>query len=230
MAQSLDNKPTLGAAALLASAGLLLMVVLAPIALTTLDALTVPTDGLVQNIAGSMGSFRGSIAAMLVVAFLDIAVAWAVWLLLRPISEGAATLVACLRLVYTAVLVVTVSHLLDAAQLVDGGTALAPELLTAQVSLSIAAFRSQFAVGLSVFGLHLISLGLLLSRSTLVPRWLAALVVVAGAGYTVDSFGTILFADYTLGVARFTFVGEALLIFWFGYRGFRPGPAAPGRA
>lgn len=217
--------PNLGVAALVGAAGLLMMAVLAPPAFGALDALVVPTDGTatVHNIAATMRSFRASIAALLIVALLDIVVAWAMWQLLRGINDGAATLVAWLRVAYTAGLVVALGHLLQAAQLVDAGATLAlpPEWVAWQVSSLIAAFRSGFSVALAVFGLHLVGLGLLLTRSALVPRWLAVLVSVAGAGYMVDAFGAIVVSGYDLAVARFTFVGEALLIFWLAYRGIR---------
>lgn len=45
------------------------------------------------------------------------------------------------------------------------------------------------------------------------PRFLGALVVLAGAGYLADSFGTILVPYYSLTISIFTFAGEALLIF-----------------
>jgi hypothetical protein len=50
------------------------------------------------------------------------------------------------------------------------------------------------------------------------PWPLAALVVVAGGGYLVDSAGTILIAGYGLSISTFTFIGEALLIFWLFWR------------
>jgi hypothetical protein len=50
---------------------------------------------------------------------------------------------------------------------------------------------------------------------------LAALVVLAGVGYLDDSIGTMFIADYGLTISTFTFVGEALLIFWLFWRAAR---------
>jgi hypothetical protein len=47
------------------------------------------------------------------------------------------------------------------------------------------------------------------------------LLVVAGLGYAVDAFGSVLFAGYGANVAAFTFVGEAVLILWLLLRGRR---------
>jgi hypothetical protein len=71
--------------------------------------------------------------------------------------------------------------------------------------------------------------------STTWSRILGALVAVAGAGYLVDAFGTILLPDYGLTVSLVTFVGEALLIvrlLWlaFGRRTDRDAAGAPAAA
>lgn len=51
------------------------------------------------------------------------------------------------------------------------------------------------------------------------PHVLGVLVVIAGAGYCVDSFGMLLLPHYTLKIAVFTFIGELLLMFWLLFRG-----------
>ena len=76
-------------------------------------------------------------------------------------------------------------------------------------------------VGLGLFGCHLLLLGYLVIRSSYVPTWLGVLLVAAGSGYVIDSFGTILVRDYSVNVAAFTFVGEALLMLWLLVRGRR---------
>jgi len=47
---------------------------------------------------------------------------------------------------------------------------------------------------------------------------------VAGAGYVVDSFAGLLFADYALSLGAFTFVGEFLLMLWLLIKGATPTP------
>jgi hypothetical protein len=44
---------------------------------------------------------------------------------------------------------------------------------------------------------------------------------VAGLGYLVDGFGTVLVPNYSINVAGFTFVGEAALMFWLLIKGAR---------
>jgi len=211
--------------ALAAAFSLLFMALLAPFAqFGVLKTLIVPADAALTttNIAGSLGLFQAAIAAFVLVAILDVVVAWGLYVLLRPVNKGLARMVGSLRITYAAVFALALLNLLDAARLVDGatGTALQSGPLQAQVAASVASFDTVWHVGLGIFGLHLVGLGVLLVGFA-APRMLAVLVVVAGAGYLADSIGTMLIADYGLTVSTFTFVGEALLIFWLFWRAAR---------
>jgi len=204
---------------------LLLMALLAPLAqFGVLKTLIVPADAAATttNIAASLGLFQTAIVAFLVVAILDVAVAWGFYLLLRPIDKGLALMVASLRIVYAAIFALALLNLVNAARLVDtaAGTALQSAPLQAQVAVSVASFDTGWHLALGIFGLHLVGLGILLFRFA-APRLLAALVTLAGIGYLADSIGTIFVAGYGLTISTFTFVGEALLIFWLFWRAAR---------
>jgi hypothetical protein len=204
---------------LVAAFSLLLMALLAPFAqFGVLMSLIVPTDAAAttNNIAASIGLFGAAIAAFLVVASLDVVVAWGMYVLLRPVNERVALLVAWLRVVYAVAFACALLNLLGVAQLVNGAPAatLQSDELHTQVATSVTAFRNGWDLALAIFGLHLVGLGGLLYRSVDFPRFLGGLVVLSGAGYLADSFGRILVPGYTLTSSTFTFVGEALLIVW----------------
>ena len=76
-----------------------------------------------------------------------------------------------------------------------------------------------------VFGLHLLVLGALAFRSGYVPRYLGALLSVAGLGYLVDGLGKTLSPSYGLSVAAFTFIGEVVLMLWLLIKGWRTSEA-----
>jgi len=211
--------------ALATAVSLLLMALLASFAqFGVLKTLIVPTDAAAttNNIAASSGLFQAAIAAFLLVAILDVVVAWGFYLLLRRVNKGLALLVASLRIVYAAIFAFALLNLVDAARLAGSaaGTALQSAPLQAQVAASVASFDTGWHLALGIFGLHLVGLGALLFRFA-APRLLAALVVLAGVGYLADSIGTIFVADYGLTIGTFTFVGEALLIFWLFWRAAR---------
>jgi hypothetical protein len=220
------NDPTRPAAdhsqrnvALATAFSLLFIAVLAPFAqFGVIQTLIVPADAAAttNNIVASAGLFRAAIAAFLIVATLDVVVAWGLYVLLRPANESRALLVAWLRVVYAAVFAYALVNLLDVAQLLQSAsaTALSSAQIQAQIASSIASFDNGWDQALTIFGLHLVGLAALLFRSIEFPKILGALVVLAGLGYLADSFGTILVPDYSLTISTFTFVGEALLIVW----------------
>jgi hypothetical protein len=217
------NRPTADRSrrkvALAAAVSLLFMALLAPFAqFGVLASLIVPTDAMAttNNIAASMGLFSAAIAAFVIVAILDVVVAWGMYVLLRPVNRRVALAVAWLRVAYAVVFAYALLNLLDVAQLVNGATAatLQSDQLHTQVATSVTAFRNGWDLALAIFGLHLVGLGGLLYRSADFPRFLGALVILAGTGYLADSLGRILVPGYTLTISTFTFVGEVLLIVW----------------
>jgi hypothetical protein len=211
--------------ALATAVSLLLMAILAPLAqFGVLKTLIVPADAAAttSNIAASLGQFQAAIAAFLIVAILDVVVAWGFYVLLRKVNEGLARMVGSLRVVYAALFALALLNLVDAAGLVQGaaGMALQSGPLQAQVAAAVASFDTGWHLALGIFGLHLVGLGALLFMFA-APRLLAALVLLAGVGYLADSLGTIFVPGYGLTISTFTFVGEGLLIFWLFWRAAR---------
>ena len=86
---------------------------------------------------------------------------------------------------------------------------------------SVNAFQDGWHVALVIFGLHLLVLGYLVFRSSYIPNGLGVLVMIAGLGYLIDSFGMILSNRYDANVAGVTFAGEVLLMGWLLWRGRR---------
>jgi hypothetical protein len=175
-----------------------------------------------RNIVEHELRFRMLVGGFLVVAVLDVVVAWALYAFLRPVNRGIALLAAWLRVAYAAVFVAAVSSLVVAARLLTEASspdAFGPRQLRAQAMTAVNEFQGAWDVALVVFGLHLLVLGYLALRSSHIPGLLGILVMVAGLGYLVDSFGGLLSKSYDANVAGFTFAGEALLMGWLLFLG-----------
>ena len=56
--------------------------------------------------------------------------------------------------------------------------------------------------------------GWLTVRCTWLPSWLGVLVIIAGAGYGLDSIVATLVSDPAIEVSAITFIGEVLLAVW----------------
>jgi len=212
--------------ALVTGIGLLLMAIIAPIAnFAVLEKLVISGDATatVNNIMAASGLFRTGIFLFLVVAILDVLVAWALYGLLNQVNQGLSLLAAWIRVVYAAILIIALGSHLNVLQLLSGDylDVFSHSQVNAEVMLSLQAFSDIWNLGLTIFGFHLLLVGYLAFRSNFIPRFLGVLVLISGLGYTIDGFGNILSPDYTLSLAMFTFIGEVLFIFWCLYRGVR---------
>lgn len=221
MTQNIEpSNRTARKAALITGIGLLLMAIIAPFAnFYVLPSLIVTDDAkaTTNQILANPELFRLGIVAFMLVAVLDVIVAWGLYVFLEPIHKNLAILVAWFRVVYSAVFALALNPLLGVLQLLEKHTylqALEPTQIQAQVMLSISAFQSGWNLGLILFGCHLLVMGYLVLTSNLIPKWLGVLLEIAGLGYLIDGFGKLFSAAYTISISEFTFIGEPVLIFW----------------
>jgi hypothetical protein len=188
-----------------------------------------------HDILGSEATFRLGIVSLIMVAVLDVIVACALYRVFRPVSKNISMLAAVLRLVYAAVFMVAIGHLLGALRLLSDDAYLrvfSAGQRNAQALLSINAFSDLWYVSQFLFGLHLLALGYLAYRSGYVPRLIGVLLGIAGLGYGIDSVGSTLSQTSWTAISSVTFVGEFLLAVWLVVRGRRLTPSQPdqGRA
>ena len=189
-------------AALIAGAGYVVIFLLAIFANFTVMTGLVDPDSSAQsyaNIAESETLFRVGIVSFLVVFALDVAIAWALYIVFRRHRRDVSLVTAWFRLIYTAFLGVALIFLLLVLQVVnraDDGAAFTTEQTHAQTGLLLDAFTYAWLIGLFCFGLHVVLLGYLVLSTRVAPRALGVILVVAGAAYMVDTLANVLLADY----------------------------------
>lgn len=207
-------------ASITAGVGLLLMSVLAGFGnFVPLEGLVTPGNAAqtAQDITASEGLFRFGIVSLSVVIALDVVVAWALYRVFSPVSQSISMLAAAFRLVFAGVFMVAVGQLLGVLRLLsseDYLSVFSADQLHAQALLGVNAFGDLWAVGLGLFGLHLLVIGYLAHQSGYVPRFLGVLLAIAGLGYVIDSVGGVLSQGSWTDVSSFTFIGEFLLALW----------------
>lgn len=211
--------------ALIAGIGLLLMAIIAPVANFAIIQKLYVIDDAAQtfnNISSSTGLFRTGITLFLLVALLDIIVAWALYIFLRPVNKYLSLLTAWLRIVYATILLVALISLINVFILMgraDYLSGFSSTQLNSQVMLSLDLFNRGWEFGLIIFGFHLLLLGYLFFKAAYMKKILGVLIILAALGYLVDGLGKLLSAHYSFGIGMFTFVGEIVLIFWLLIRG-----------
>lgn len=220
-----DANRSIRRASVTAGVGLLLMAALGPFGIF-IEGLVTPGDAAqtAANIIESESLFRLGIAALFLVVALDVVVAWALFRVFRPVSNGLSMLAAWFRLAYAGVFLVAIGQLVGVLRLLEGDDYLAvfsADQLHAQALLGINAFSDIWDAGFVLFGLHLLVLGYLAYRSGYVPKLLGGLLAIAGFGYAFDSLVAVLSPGFPIKVVTFTFIGELLLALWLVIRGRR---------
>ncbi|MEJ5868462.1 DUF4386 domain-containing protein [Pseudokineococcus sp. 5B2Z-1] len=182
---------------------------------------------------------RAAAAAFLLVAVLDVVVAWALDVLLAPVHRDLSRLAAWLRLVHAVLMGAGASVLVVAAGPAGGGTT-TPAQRAQQVGLLLEVFDVLWLAGLLAFGVHLVLLAVLLGLSRRAPVLLGAVLAVAGGAYATDTLARYLLPAYEdvaavllVVVAVPSVLGELALTVWLLVRGGRrvAGSApAPARA
>jgi hypothetical protein len=203
------------------------MAVVAPIGLLLgVDGLVTDGDAArtATDIMASEGTFRLGVAGLYLVVVLDVVVAWALLRFLSPVSRELARLAAWFRLAYSGVFLVAIGQLAGIPGLLGESTATSgfdTEQLQAQALLKAENFHDIWFAGLLLFGVHLALIGYLAIRSGYVPKLIGALLVVAGAGYVLDTFTDVISQGSPFTVSSVTFLGEPILALWLVVRARR---------
>lgn len=178
----------------------------------------------VRNIQANRGLFLLGVFAHLITFVADVILAWALYVLLAPVHRALSLLTAWFRLIYTAVALGSLMHLVTAFRLIDGGAyveAFGAELLHAQVDVLIKSFRYEWSLSIVIFGIHVALAGYLVARSGYIPRIVGALLALAGLSYVVNYLGPYLYPELDLRFLFVTFLGELVFPIWLLVRGWR---------
>lgn len=150
------------------------------------------------SIMASERLFRLGIILELITFAAVIALAVALYVILKPVNRGLALLALLWRLVENATLVVMTFTSLNALQLLTPDSNLRPfdaDRLQALAILSVWAHDDQYTVGLIFFGLGSTVFSYLFFKSRYIPRVLAAWGVFSSLLTTVSAFAFILFPN-----------------------------------
>ncbi|MFX1513493.1 MAG: DUF4386 domain-containing protein [Promethearchaeota archaeon] len=164
------------------------------------ETLIIPGNAIktATNITDSEMLFRMAVAAYLIILTLDVLLAWLFYILFKPVNKDLALLSSIFRLIYSAINGINQVFFLLALEVLgdaDYMTALGPgqSQALAMTFLNIAEYG--FIIGLTFFGFHLAILGYIVLKSDYFPKIIGIGVIVAGIGYILDNYTTIIFAD-----------------------------------
>jgi hypothetical protein len=165
-----------------------------------------------HKIAASESLFRFGIVSDLVGQIFHILLVLALYELFKTVHKNQALLMAAFGLV--PVPVAMLNQLNEFAVLPLLGSA-----DSSQVLFFLNLQNQGVLIAQIFWGLWLFPLGYLAFKSDALPRVLGILLIIAGIGYLVDSFGRFLFTNYDLTVSMYTFIGEVLFLLWLLIKG-----------
>jgi hypothetical protein len=189
-------------AAIIAGTTIVTMAILAAFAYGfVLDRLIVQGDAdfTARNIVGSEMLFRAAVYAFLLVLVSDVLAAWSLNVFLKQVSKELSLLMAWLRLVYASILGIAILNYSTILLLVSKSDYLnvfGEGQLNALILLLANAFNGIWAVGLVVFGFHLLILGYLVFRSGYVPKVFGLLLMIASLCYFTSNSASLILSNY----------------------------------
>ncbi|MEZ4895529.1 MAG: DUF4386 domain-containing protein [Saprospiraceae bacterium] len=167
------------------------LLVMALAAVFSVGAITrVETGGVNGGVLIDQGLLRQGIGGWILILITDVVVAWALYVLLKPVHRLWSLLAGWIRLVYAAILGTGIGFLFLALQTMEQ-SGQADDLLH-----YVGTFRDIWSFGLIMFGIHLLILGPLCIRSGYIPRLLGYLIAIAGAGYLIIHLGHLLIPGF----------------------------------
>lgn len=222
---STSSKISLGSAALIAGIGLLISAIAAPFAeLYVLPKLIVPymTTETAANIQAHETLFTAAIYAYFITFIADLIIAWALYILFKPVNEHFSLLTAIFRWVYTVIAIMALMNLITALGLLTTPkylTIFEKDQLYAQAMIFIRAFKNHWYFGITLFAIHLFLLGYMVIKSTYIPKIMGILLIITGAGYLLTSIRPYFFPFISIDFAMFTFFGELVFMLWLLIKG-----------
>lgn len=151
-------------------------------------------------IAAPLGASTATPARMVTILTCDTGVALIFYALFKPVSKSVSALAAIFRLILVAILAIDSLNYFGGLDLLHAGR-------------SAAAFDKLDALSLVPFGVHCVLIGYLIFRSHFLPRFLGALMLLAGVAWLTFVSPSFAHHLYPYNLA-FGAAGEGALTLW----------------
>ena len=176
-----------------------------------------------NNIQENRGLFTTGLFLHLITLICDVVVAWSLYIFLKPADKPLSMLTASFRVVFALVTLAALLNLVSVLNLTSNQEYLTAfdTKIYAEVLLTLKNFQLQWGFAFSFFGSYLILLGILVYKADYIPKLFGILLIIAGAGYLVDTLKTFFFPSVNLDYVMITFFGELVFMLWLLIKGWR---------
>ena len=171
--------------------------------------------------------FRTGIISQLISVTIFLIMALVLYRIFKGVNEHQAKLLVALVIVQVPIVFIIETFNLTAMMILKGEAlkTLTPEQLSNGAMVFLKAHGYGIMILEILWGLWLIPFGQLVYKSGFIPRILGILLILAGIGYTIDSFTFILIPSYRnftkLPAFTFSAIGEISIILWLLIKGIK---------
>jgi len=144
--------------------------------------------GTASAIRNAVGTFRLAIAADIVMAAADAALAILLFIIFRPVAPVLALAAMVFRLIQSVMIAMNLMHMQSALLLITGAPALAGPEAEAMALHALNLHAHGYDLGLVFFAINSLLTGVLIWISGLFPRIVGAGIAAAGVVYLIGSF------------------------------------------
>lgn len=137
-------------------------------------------DFVQSNLASNLQLYKLMLFAILIVILLDSLVSWTLYMYFKNDNKKIALLSSILRIIYTLIFGIAAFYLTKNLN----PTETSNEIIINNFQL----FQSIWSIGLIIFGIHLIFVGILMNLHIRIPKILWYLTLIAGVSYIVVHF------------------------------------------
>lgn len=169
------------------------------------------------NVVANSALFRFGFVADLVQATLFLFVGFALYLLLKHVNTNVARAMVILVALSVATICLNMIHHFAALLVATDGSyaaALGPDGSDALVMLLVDMHRHGYLIAQIFFGLWLLPLGYLVYKSSMFPRVLGVLLMIACFGYLVDMLAFFLVPEVADTISPLVVLPAAVAEFW----------------
>ena len=206
-----------------------------------LDPLIIPRNAVetARNIMAHETQFRIVVTCFLIYSATVLVLLTALYVILKPVSQGLALVGALFRLVFASMWLLSTLNMLGALRLLGSANYLQvfeADRLQVLARLSLAGSFDDYYVGLPFFGLAATICAWLWLKSNYIPKGLAIFGVISSAWCVLCAFVYLIFPGFAKPVDPYWFdspmaIFEMVLAFWLLFKGLKsaePNPAQAG--
>jgi hypothetical protein len=206
-----------------------------------LNPLIIPRNAVetARNIMAHETQFRIVVTCFLIYSATVLVLLTALYVILKPVSQGLALVGALFRLVFASMWLLSTLNMLGALRLLGSANYLQvfeADRLQVLARLSLAGSFDDYYVGLPFFGLAATIYAWLWLKSNYIPKGLAIFGVISSAWCVLCAFVYLIFPGFAKPIDPYWFdspmaIFEMVLAFWLLFKGLKsvePNPAQAG--